>query len=355
MNDRAKKYAKILYFKDKKLTNLARKTAESRSDKHRKDPDKHYPYNCVSKYFPAVKANREIVMNLELPSGYLVGESWAALKKCWIGYKCAKRQEDDLAMREYATRIQKIETELGIPTASFPNLGMIGDIFFLYDKDKETELRQKYMHENVVCDKFDVENVSQLVEEGKAIMFENKLEMKRYEEQQCYERFCQVMDEWAASDSHQELMKAKQRRWDYREKIKKELRQAEDELRHLRKEMHRKDIKFTKEQIVQRNQRKEYLKQQKILKESEIASITAVEVVKTDSGWKYVKEIIQDDYRRRKLYNHVPKYYLTDLAGHRLADYKEEVDKGYINDPYFYKLYLEDKEWEKIYSKELEV
>src|SRR5215207_3389405 len=316
MNDRARKYSKLLYFKDKRMTNLATKVAETRSSKKlRRSDDQHYPFNCVSKYYPLAHSQpRDIQLKFPLPCGFLYGESWGALRKCWIGYKMAKGDDDEILMREYATRIQKIESELGIPTASFPNLGMIGDIFFLYDKEKENELRQKYMHENVVCDKFDVDNVSQLVDEGKAVMFNNKLEFKRYKEKEYYENFKNVFDEWANSDETKEFHKANQRRWDYREKIKDEMRQIQNELDTLRREIHNKDIKLSKEAIVKRKDRKEYLKQQKIIKESEISSVTAVQLVRTDSGWKYAKEIIKDDYRRAKLYDYEPKYYLKESS-----------------------------------------
>lgn len=353
MNKRAKKYSKLIVFKDPRMQKLVDNAAETRSTDKKKSIDRHYPYNCISKYFPLAHTfPREIHMKYQLPCGFLYGESWGALRKCWLGYKTAKRAEDEPLMREYATRIQKIQKELGIPTASFPNLGLLGDIFFLYDKEKEAELRQQYMYENVVCDKFGVNSIEQLVEEGKAEIFNSTLEYKRYQEKKFYDAFNDVFNSWSNSESTQEYLKASQIRWNYRQKVKNELHEIKDELASFKREDSHWLRRLKGEERKKTLERRQYLIHQKILKESEISSINATQIVKTDSGYKYAKEIIKNDYRRVKLYNYTPQYYLTDLKGHRLADYKEENDLGVINDPLLYRLYLEDKEWEKIHSQQ---
>ncbi len=56
--------------------------------------------------------------------GFTVGQSWGALRKAWKGYRIAKVQNDDTKMTEYATKIRKIQGELNIAIASFPNLGI---------------------------------------------------------------------------------------------------------------------------------------------------------------------------------------------------------------------------------------
>ena len=38
--------------------------------------------------------------------------------------------------------IQMIQTDLGIARSSFPQLSHIGNLVFLYDKDKELELQE---------------------------------------------------------------------------------------------------------------------------------------------------------------------------------------------------------------------
>ena len=55
---------------------------------------------------------------------FTTGQSWGALRKAWKGYRIAKVQGDNSKMREYATKIRKIQGELGISVASFPNLGI---------------------------------------------------------------------------------------------------------------------------------------------------------------------------------------------------------------------------------------
>jgi hypothetical protein len=57
-------------------------------------------------------------------NNFTVGQSWGALRKAWKGYRIAKVQGDNAKMREYATKIRKIQGELRISVASFPNLGI---------------------------------------------------------------------------------------------------------------------------------------------------------------------------------------------------------------------------------------
>jgi hypothetical protein len=57
-------------------------------------------------------------------SNFTTGQSWGALRKAWKGYRIAKVQGDNARMREYATKIRKIQGELGISVASFPNVGI---------------------------------------------------------------------------------------------------------------------------------------------------------------------------------------------------------------------------------------
>ena len=52
------------------------------------------------------------------------GQTWGALKKAWKAYKIAKVQKDNKNMTEYATRIQTLQKDLGLPKAKFPNLGL---------------------------------------------------------------------------------------------------------------------------------------------------------------------------------------------------------------------------------------
>ena len=57
-------------------------------------------------------------------NNFTTGQSWGALRKSWKGYRIAKVHNDSAKMTEYANKIRKIQTELGISVASFPNLGI---------------------------------------------------------------------------------------------------------------------------------------------------------------------------------------------------------------------------------------
>jgi hypothetical protein len=55
---------------------------------------------------------------------FSTGQSWGALRKAWKGYRIAKVHNDNIKMTEYANKIRKIQGELRINVASFPNLGI---------------------------------------------------------------------------------------------------------------------------------------------------------------------------------------------------------------------------------------
>jgi hypothetical protein len=55
---------------------------------------------------------------------YTAGQSWAALKKAWRAYKIAKVQADTANMLKYAERIRTLQSELGLPKANFPEIGL---------------------------------------------------------------------------------------------------------------------------------------------------------------------------------------------------------------------------------------
>ncbi len=50
---------------------------------------------------------------------YTKGQTWGALKKAWKAYKIAKVQDDNERMKEYATRINTLQKELGLKQAKF--------------------------------------------------------------------------------------------------------------------------------------------------------------------------------------------------------------------------------------------
>ncbi|MDQ3869674.1 MAG: hypothetical protein M3250_08995 [Thermoproteota archaeon] len=82
-------------------------------------------YECVS-----ISIDMTAIMSLHQEastrqeSSFSTGQSWGALRKAWKGYRIAKVQDDNAKMTEYATKIRKIQQELGVSRASFPHLGI---------------------------------------------------------------------------------------------------------------------------------------------------------------------------------------------------------------------------------------
>ena len=59
-----------------------------------------------------------------LDSWYTVGQTWGCLDKAWVGYIIAKRLENHVDMKLYASVIQRLEKELKIEVNDFPELGL---------------------------------------------------------------------------------------------------------------------------------------------------------------------------------------------------------------------------------------
>ncbi|MGI8833976.1 MAG: hypothetical protein ACR2IS_15235 [Nitrososphaeraceae archaeon] len=57
-----------------------------------------------------------------LDSFHTENQTWGALCKAWTGYKIGLSKYELEKMRYYALVIQKLQRELGIQVASFPNL-----------------------------------------------------------------------------------------------------------------------------------------------------------------------------------------------------------------------------------------
>ena len=63
-----------------------------------------------------------------LDSGFTVGQTYGGLYKAWLAYIISKspRNYDEINAAGIASFIQKLESELGLPIASFPELKMTG-------------------------------------------------------------------------------------------------------------------------------------------------------------------------------------------------------------------------------------
>ena len=57
--------------------------------------------------------------NSRLPCGYTLAQSWDALRKCWKGFYISKSKSNSGGMSEYASRIRKLQQEMGIPVTQF--------------------------------------------------------------------------------------------------------------------------------------------------------------------------------------------------------------------------------------------
>lgn len=57
--------------------------------------------------------------SFELPCGKTVAQTWAALRKSWLGFKIAKSNNDVARMKYYAEFIVKMQTELGVSVTRF--------------------------------------------------------------------------------------------------------------------------------------------------------------------------------------------------------------------------------------------
>ena len=69
----------------------------------------------------------------KLPSGYTVGQTWGALHKAWLGYCIALSKNEDENALLYASIVQKLQRELGIPVREFAEVDMFGSAI---DKDE---------------------------------------------------------------------------------------------------------------------------------------------------------------------------------------------------------------------------
>jgi hypothetical protein len=82
-------------------------------------------------------------------SGYTRGQCWNMLNHAWIGFKRSRNAKNGESFQDqlkWARLIQDVQTALGLQRSSFLTLGLLGDVLFLYDKQKELE------HVDLECD-----------------------------------------------------------------------------------------------------------------------------------------------------------------------------------------------------------
>ena len=81
-------------------------------------------HNTISDMTAIMSLNQDTSTTSNNENNFSTGQSWGALRKAWKGYRIAKVHNDNIRMTEYANKIRKIQGELGINVASFPNLGI---------------------------------------------------------------------------------------------------------------------------------------------------------------------------------------------------------------------------------------
>ena len=151
---------------------------------HRKKTSDGYEYE---------KKPRKVVLSrstgdgwMSCRSGYTRGQGWGLLHKAWIGFKRANNPRNGESFQDrlrWAIRIQDVQTDLGLQRTSFPNLGLLGDYIFLYDKEKELELQTeedelwfKRYKKNKRAQIQEIVDASMLSEQEKEWMEEYKLQ-----------------------------------------------------------------------------------------------------------------------------------------------------------------------------------
>ena len=86
--------------------------------------DTKYEHVSISIDMTAIMSLHQETSTQQQQNRFTTGQSWGALRKAWKGYRIAKVQDDNTKMTEYATKIRKIQEELGVSRASFPHLGI---------------------------------------------------------------------------------------------------------------------------------------------------------------------------------------------------------------------------------------
>jgi hypothetical protein len=95
-----------------------------------------------------VRTNRSQMLD----SFYFENRTWGALHKAWKGYVIAKNKDEFERMKYYAFVIQKLQKELGLNVASFPDLGLMAledsSNWEISEEMTEEELLQEQMRQD---------------------------------------------------------------------------------------------------------------------------------------------------------------------------------------------------------------
>jgi hypothetical protein len=117
------------------------KNYRKRSRLRKKNPNQLGQYRFQNQQFPqpSLRVNHRLQQaekDRKLPSGYTIGQTCGALHKAWLGYCIALYKNEDENVLLYASIIQKLQRELGIPVREFAEVDIFGSVI---DKE-ESEL-----------------------------------------------------------------------------------------------------------------------------------------------------------------------------------------------------------------------
>ena len=114
------------------------KIYRKRSRLRKKNPYQLGQYRFQNQQFPQPSLRvyhrlQQAEKDRKLPSGYTIGQTWGALHKAWLGYCIALSKNEDENALLYASIIQNLQRELGIPVREFAEVDMFGSAI---DKDE---------------------------------------------------------------------------------------------------------------------------------------------------------------------------------------------------------------------------
>ena len=99
--------------------------------------------------------NRKEQQELKCPSGYSISQCFNIMRKMWWAYKNALQHQKLEKMEKYAKAIQGVQKDMGIKTASFPHLGLYGDVFILNNKKGERIVLEDHSALKAQQDRYD--------------------------------------------------------------------------------------------------------------------------------------------------------------------------------------------------------
>ena len=110
------------------------------------------------------------------PCGRTLAQSWSALRKSWLGFKIARSNGDAALMTHYASFINKVQMEMGIPTTVFDS-NIIDELDFSEIIDR-TCFNEKFVENENECTIEEVgPDYDSMMDDARSKMNHNAVEM----------------------------------------------------------------------------------------------------------------------------------------------------------------------------------